>query len=333
MYLYLFCFIFLSFTSSAAFLLLCGYAFYFLLSFIEKKSLPAKEIELMIASLFFYLWSQLLFYKNVLLQEGIHFIWQNIPSPLLSSYYPPVSVSQAVIYLSLLPLLAGIYVIYTSLFRTKKPSSFFLISIVISTIFLTIIRIIPFKTALAFLGVLFAILFALFYGEISHYAEKTKLQPPHQRLIFWSIVILLLTTTVYPAISTAWQQDLPSEKEIAAFRWLESHTAKDQIILALVKEGHLLTYYSHRQNLLDDNFNLIDAQQRFHDLDLLYQTKFQTEALSLLEKHNIRYIMLTPAAQQQYHLKRLPYLTPRCFSSAYSDEVYIYESKCSLERT
>ena len=332
LYVYLIGFIFSSFTSSATFLLLVGFAIYVLLSFIERKKLPPIEIELMVVSLFFYIWSQFLFYKSTLIQEGVSFIWQNIPRDIIAAYFPTFSLLQALLLVSIIPFLGGIYVLYQALFQLKSQKSFLLISLVISTSALSWWRLIQFKTALAFFGLILAIFLASFIQDALSFLQKTKMYR-HKNILISLALIVLLATTAYPAITTALQQDRPTEKEVAAFQWLEQHTDEETTVLATVKEGHLLTYYSQRKDIIDDQFSLIpDVEQRFKDVNSLYITKFQTQALDLTDNYNVQYLVLTPAAQKLYLLKRMEYLTPECFSLAYNDEVKIYQVRCSLEK-
>src|SRR3989344_7505497 len=85
-YLYIASFLLLSFTSSATFLLIVGFGIYLLLSFIEGKRTARSELELIIFSLFFFIWIQFIFFKNVLVKQGIAFIWQNIPAQIIQEY-------------------------------------------------------------------------------------------------------------------------------------------------------------------------------------------------------------------------------------------------------
>ena len=73
-YAYLLSFFLLSVTSQNTYLLLIGFGIYLFLSVIEKKPLDLAEVELIIFSLFFFVWVQFLFFKDLFLQEGLSFI-------------------------------------------------------------------------------------------------------------------------------------------------------------------------------------------------------------------------------------------------------------------
>ncbi|HLC89252.1 MAG TPA: hypothetical protein VJG49_04420 [Candidatus Nanoarchaeia archaeon] len=329
-YLYIASFLLLSFTSSATFLLIVGFGIYLLLSFIEGKRTARSELELIIFSLFFFIWIQFIFFKNVLVKQGIAFIWQNIPAQIIQEYFPQISIFQSLILVSIVPFLIGILVVYRSLFQLKGQKAFLLISFVISTIILAWLRLIEFKLALTFFGIILAILFVLFYQDASSYIRSTKL-PRLKKYLTVILIVLLLLTTVYPAIKTALEQDTPKDHEIAAFQWLGQNTPENAAVLALLEEGHLVTYYAHRKNLIDDQFGLVkDVDKRFAAMNSLYITPFQTQALHLTDEYHIQYLTLTPTAQEKYGLDRFGYLTEECFELVHNQITKIYKVNCAL---
>ncbi len=332
LYVYLTSFFLLSFTSSAAALLLIGLGIYLLLSRIEGKVIPKAEAELVLTSLFFFLWVQFLFFKRTFLREGINFIWQNIPSPILTNYFPQFTIGQAIIAVSIVPFFAGIFVVYRALFRLKNQKSFLLISFVVSTTIVTWLRLIQFKLALAFFGVILAILFASFYRDFMLYLTKTKL---HRWIGLLSIVLIfILTATIIPpAVASAQQQATPSDTELAAFRWLRENTPTEATVLASLEEGHLVTWYAQRKNLMGDQFALIpDVEQRFQGLNALFTSSFLTEAIDLTDKYGINYLVFTSSTQKKYQLVRPKYYTTSCFERVYhQNETRIYRVRCSLQ--
>ncbi len=329
-YLYILSFLLLSITSPATVFLLIGFGIYFLLTLIERKKPDRAELELIAFSLFFFLWTQFIFFKENFLSQGISFIWRNIPPQIIYDYLPKISLPEAIVLVSMIPFMAGVYVAYRALFQLKNEKSFLLISFVISTTLLTWSRLISFQFSLTFFSIILAILFATFYHDGIIFLKKTKAPWLHKYLAL-ALVLFLIPTTVLPALNTALTQSTPSNTEIAAFTWLETNTAEDALIAAPVEEGHLITYFSQRKNVMDNNFALIDnAEERFTDLSNLYKTKFQTEAISLFTKYNIQYIIMTPLASQQYTIGRLQYITPDCFELVYKKEIRIYKTKCTL---
>src|SRR3989344_568749 len=333
LYLYLSTFIVLSFTSSATFLILVGFIIYLLLSFIENKKVNETERDAIIFSFFFYAWSQLLFFKEVLIKEGIGFIWQNVPPSIIQQYFPNTPLFQALVLVSIIPLLAGIYMVYKSLFKIKNQKAFLIISLAISTTLLTWLRLISYKISLVFFGVVLAILFSLFYNDLIEYLKKTKLAK-FRKIMIITLILILIITIAPSSISVAFQQDVPSNEDLQIFLWLRDNIGENSTILALLEEGHLITYISKKKNFMDDQFYLIpNVQEKFNDLNLIFTTSFQTQAINLLNKNNIDYIVLTKRAKDEHDLTRFKYIDPSCFERVHKGEVKVYKVRCTIEET
>ena len=334
-YVYTAVFFALCVTSPLAAIMLIGLGIYALLSLLEGKDIHREELEVILFSVFLYVWVQFLFFKKSLLQEGISFVWQNVPSTIIAQYFPKFSLGVALVLVSIIPFLAGAVVVYRSLFQLKNQRSFLLISLVLATSILTWLRLIRFRQSLAFFSVVLAVLFAVFYQDLEGYMQKTKLSSNLQRYLLPITLLILLFSTVLPAINTARLQDVPSSEEVQAFRWISENTPASTTVLATLDEGHLVTYYAKRKNLMDDRFMLVDdVEKRFQSLTSLFTTRFRTEALDLAGQYGVEYFVLTPSAKEKYQLKReLPYITRRCFDTVYQNETVIFKLKCELGPT
>ncbi len=338
LYIYIITFLISSLTSPVTFLLIMGFIIYILLSILESKKIDKAEVEVILFSFLFFVWIQFLFFKRLFAQEGLSFIWQNVPKAIISEYFPTISLPQAVVLVSVVPFLAGIYVVYRALFQLHNTRAFLLISFVISTSLLAWFRLIPFQISLMFFGVVLAILFSTFYEELRQYLAKTKFVKKNWLAV--CMVLLLIPTMFLPAALSASRSEItPTDNEILAFQWLADHTPEKAGVLARLDEGHLITYYSSRRNMIDDQFRLIkDVNSRFEDVNVLYHTTFQTQAIGLLDKYNIQYIVLTSHAQETEKLEKFRYLTKKCFDLVYNnfEENYdgggaqIYQNHCTI---
>jgi hypothetical protein len=333
LYLYLLCFIVLSFTTPATALILIGYVLYMIFSMLEGKRINWAELELMIFSLFFFLWAQFLFYKNTLLNEGLGFITQNIPQQIIEIYFPQVSIAQSLVLVGIIPFVLGIFVVYQSLFQLKTPKSFLLISLAISTTILSWFKLMEYTLALSFFAVIISILFAISHQEITDYLQKTKFSRWKNKLTT-VLIILTITTIIFPAIVHALNQDTPSNEEIEAFEWLNSNTIEKARIASSLKEGNLVTYYSQRKNIMDGRFNLIkDVNERFQNINAIYTTKFQTQALDIFDTYGTTHVVLTPKTKGHYQIEELDYVKGECFELIYDKETKIYKVKCEITKT
>ncbi len=337
MYSYILLLFLLCITSSATLLLLTGLGIYIILSFTEGKKIDRGELELILFSLFFFLWTQFIFFKKNFLNDGPSFIWHNIPTDIIQQYFPTFSLGTSIVLVSIIPFAIGIYVVYQSVFRLKSTKSFLLISFAISTALLTWFRLIQFKTALAFFGVLLAILFSLFYEELMTYLQKTKISSSHH---FFSISILLLLTAtmLYPAFNQSQSQDIPSASEVQAYRWLRENSALPSKVFSPLKQGHMITYYSQRPNFIDDQFALIpDVEKRIEYSNLLLTTPFETQALNIMDIYHLRYIVIPPFVKTSEKVTNTSltasYLNSNCFNKVYDNQTKIYYVTCALKET
>ncbi len=330
LYYYGLFFLLLNFTSSLTVLLILGFVVYLILTAVEGKRVKREQIDLIIFSFFFYVWLQLILFKKHFLNQGISFVFQNAPSEALANYFPSISITSAILLIGIIPFLAGIYVVYKSLFELKIRRLILLISLVVSTTILAWLRFIPFELSLSFFGLILSILFAVFYKDLLAFLRKTKIA---NREIGFKIVVigLLIISTVPLSISAAVAQDIPKQEELDAFVWLSQNSEAGAGVLALLEEGHIVSYKSQRLNVMDEEFLLADdVDTRFRDVQTLFNTPFQAPALELLEKYHIKYIVLTPRARNYYEIHDLPYRTADCFERIYKVETRIYKVNCLL---
>lgn len=330
-YIYVLSFLLISLVSSAAFLLIIGFLIYLILSFLEGKKISQPELEVMLFSLVFFIWIQFLFFKNLLLEQGVKFVWQNIPVQIIQQYFPKFSVLQAIVLVSAIPFLTGVYVVYRSLFKFKTTTFFLLISLVISTSALAWFRLIKFELSLAFFGIILAILFSSFYEEVIKFLPSTKMAHL-QRDLTIAVFCILLLSMIFPAVSTSITQEIPSAIDIAAFQWLKDGIPEDSKVAALLEEGHLITYYAKKKNVMDDQFGLVgNIENRFSDLGDVFTTNLQTHAIGLFDKYSVGYIVFSERAKERFHYSNFQYITPECYERVYDEGLKVYKIKCGLE--
>ncbi len=324
----------LFFSSTLSFVLIFGLLFYVLLANVEEQKIQKREKELIFFASVLFLWTQFLFFKEVFLSYGLQFIRGNIPPQIIFDYFPRISLVDALLLVGVVPLLGGMFFIYTSIFEEKRQSLFLLVSFAIASILLTGLRLVPFEVAISFLGLLFAILFSSFYEQLLSFYERTRFSSLHgsldkkikkkakrisSRFNFSStttllILIVLLPSLLFPALSVAHGQAVPSDAEVAFFQGIGENTRSGEVVLTDVQEGHLVSYLSQRKNVLDSNFQLIeDVENRVQDLGTIYSTPFQTQAVKLLEKYGVDYIVLSSSAKERFGREKIESIDNECF--------------------
>ena len=85
------------------------------------------------------------------------------------------------------------------------------------------------------------------------------------------------------------------------FDWIKENSLPDVTILAPLGKGHLITSRSGKRNVIDDNFLFApDTSERYRDVVTIYSTKSETDALKLIQKYNVDYILIPIETELEY---------------------------------
>ncbi len=316
----------------SAILSIIALGFYILVVRLEGLKQTREELELILFSTFIIIWSFLVVFKNPLLVHGPQVIWQNIPFQVLSKYFTEFNILEAIYYIGIVPFIFGIYIIYNYIFRKKDKKMYLLISFAISMLILLWLKLIQLKIGLIFLSVILTILFSKFFILSSDYLKKTKLHK-FTPLIYFLLFILIITTSFLPSITSAKEsiEKSVTTEEIKALEWIKLNTDKEDVILSTVEEGYMITAIAERKNIADPNFLLIeDADQRVTNIEQIYMTVFETEAINLLNKYDIKYIYFSDRAKNRFDIEEIKYIDEKCFDLVYDNKIKIYKSLCVI---
>ena len=120
---------------------------------------------------------------------------------------------------------------------------------------------------------------------------------------------------VLPGILAAAGEEVYQDKYLDSFKALSS-LAKDPIILSLPEDGHLITYFGMRKNVIDTQYMLVEADIRHSDVMDVYRTKFVTDALRVIKKYNVSYLIA--------HEDDRIFMDSACFSLEREGEILLY---------
>ncbi|MBU1205089.1 MAG: glycosyltransferase family 39 protein [Nanoarchaeota archaeon] len=318
----------------SAFLLIIALLLYLLFIRLEHLKQRRAELELIIFSTILVIWLNFVIYKNAFLVHGQFVIWQNIPKELLGQYFSQLNILNALFYIGIIPIVSGIYIIYKYIFKKKNRRIYLLMGFALSTLFLLWLRLIQLKVGLVFFGVILVLLFSKFYSDFILFIDKTRLS--RYKTIFIALIFFVfIFNSIVPTISytTRVIKETPSKNEIDAFLWLKNNSDEKDVVLASLDQGYLINAVAERKNVIDKNFLLIkDAEQRLENVRIIYTTHYETDAIPLLNKYNIKYIVLSKRSMSDYDITDLNYRTDeKCFELVYDKEVKIYKSLCKME--
>jgi hypothetical protein len=331
LYRYLILLFLLPFVSTSAALVALGFLVYILFIRLEEFKQKRAELEIIAFSIFFLTWIFFIMYKKAFLFHGASVIWENIPKEMLANYFKETSLVKAIYQVGFIPLIYGIYSVHYHIFTKRDRKVYLLISFAFSIALLLWFKLIELELGMMFLAIVLALLFGYLYASFFNYLRKTRISKLSWIFVL-SFIVTFFLTSVIPSIydANAALEDSPSTKEIRALNFLRD--MPDGAVLALVSEGHLITAIAQKENVADPNFLMIDdADQRYNDIKKIYTTPFKTDAIGLLNKYNVKYMLFSDSAKEQFGIEEIKYIDDECFKPIFEDKVEIYESVCKLK--
>ena len=272
---------------------LLGLAFFLLLWRLEVGRVQKKDVEIFLFTLFFTSWYMLIIFKQAFQIHGSRVIWQNIPTAHLASTFSQVTLLSAITSIGLVGLIAGAVAAYDGLTKTRRKPIALLASMVVAAGLLTWFKLVALKAGLALLGVLLAILSAYGLQLLVRYVQKTKLA----RFSWWiiGIILLIAITATLPMLVLPSASPTPGSAELDVLTWARDHLDAHAVMLASPTEGSFIAYVGQVQNVADDDYLLIPrVEERMSDMREAYRSFFTTDALSVMQKYGVTYILVSP---------------------------------------
>jgi len=319
--------------SSITFLLLISMVGYLVLAKLENFRMKKNELEVTMFSIFFFLWLQILVYKNAFLFHGAAIIWQNIPVQILADYFAGTNIVKVISLIGAIPLTYGVYSISHYLFDEKNKNAYILISMAFSAALLVWLKLITTEPGMLCLGITMAILFSRFYQFVFDELKITRLNRFY-RPIWAAFIFIFIFSSVVPSAYYAGRaaENSLSIRDISAMQWIKINTPPDSVILSTPGEGNLITALAKRRNTADSDYLLIpNINKRFKDIKNIFTAYYSADAARLLNENGIDYIYFSDRARQEFKIKGLNFADDNtCFRPVYDfdGKVQIYEVLC-----
>ena len=307
-----------------SFLFSLSLIFYLLLINTESIHITRAKKEVIVFAFFAILLINFFLYREALIRYGTNIIWLNIPGSLFDDYFN-FNIIEVLYLLGIIPLIFGVIGIYTGLFKKKDPDILLLSSFMLSTLLLMALKLINLEVGVLFLSLPLLIASSKTLSNLYYYFSITKFAKykKHFNLILFVLIIIL---SLIPSFLIA--TSLPNyELEKDRFTWIKLNTEPNSVVLAPYDMGNILTYYSERKNVVDNNFLLApNVDERLSDAELIYKSGFEVKALELVEKYKINYIYTSPEILNRYNLVKIPYVDDsNCFEPVAEN---VYKVKC-----
>jgi len=315
----------LSLIHPASLFFILSLIFYLILSNTESLFISKYKREIMTFSSFLILIINFLIYKNEFLKYGFDIIWQNIPNSLFSSYFQNINVLEAIYLIGLLPIILGSLGIFFGLFKEKDDPIILLTSAILTTLLLLSMKILNIQIGFLFLSIFMTIISSLTILKIYNYLSLTKFSGLKKSITF-IILISVLILSIIPSYFAA--NSLPNyDPQINSFKWIKDNTLNNSTILAPMELGNILTANSERKNVMDTNFLLArNTEERFNDINIIYNSFSKIKALESLRKYNVNYIYFDDYAKKKYEIDKIRYIDDeKCFKEIKND---VYKVIC-----
>ncbi len=320
-------------TSAAAAIVVPALIIYFAISKLLGITLSRKENEASFLVLFAILWVLFLLFKGSFEVHGFLAIFQNTPERIFASYFSGITINEVIAKIGFIPLALGVSAIYSRIFRPQEKESYLIVSFVFIIFLLLWQRLLELGFALLILSILLAVLSSYSIRDAMKYLSKTKIH--HARAdAYIAFLFIFMISMLIPSLSFASKEvSLSKDTDILlASHWIAEVSAEDAKVVSSPKSGHLIDYVSGRKPILTESYlRYNDANLIYNDIHKIYTTPFVTDALQLLNKHSVKYIILDSTAKREFSIEGLRYAEDKCFSETSFGTVKVYEVKCVLK--
>lgn len=338
-------------TSLAAIFVVPTLMLYLILDKILGLHPQRKESELILLAIFVIPWATFIFFKKPFEIYGLAAIYGNVPERIMGTFFSTISIPQAIAAIGILPLLLGVFAIYLKIFNPdeKDRSAHMIISFVIIISLALWQRMIELEFALTLLGISLAVLAALSFKDLMNFIKKTKLSK-EKDLIIASLIFLFILTLLFPAISHGYnvEKSLDKSSLISALEWIRQDVELDEslniinssekTIISSPIEGYIIKYFTGVRPVLDESFLLVEKSNAiYEDIYKIYTTPFETDALLLLNRHNVRYIILDDTVRAEFSISDVKYANDKsCFQKVFptnessDNTTIVYKVGCFL---
>lgn len=319
---------FLSLLHPVAVLFSLGLFVYYLLSLSENIKIDSLKGEAMAFNFVSTSFIQFLIYKKAFLEYGFSVIWHNVPGQILGSYFD-FDIFSMLYRMGALTLIFGLIGIIWGLIK-KKDKMIVMCGFALATLILLWLRLLEPRIGMIFLSIALVVASAFTLNIFLSYLGKTKL--PNYRLSFIIIILGLITLSLavpsFVSASKYVEENVPTDYEILVLEWIKENALPDVTIAAPLGKGHIITAVAGKRTVLDDNFLLApQTTERHGDIEKLYLTKSEVEALEIIAKYNIDYVFI-PIETELKHGKIKWIDDESCFKGIFFGTPKVYQVVC-----
>ncbi|MBR9676427.1 hypothetical protein GOV05_05445 [Candidatus Woesearchaeota archaeon] len=312
---------FLIILSPLSLILILGLLFNQILTKIDGLRTNKKEVEIFIVSFFFYLWYYFLIYKQVVFETGFLILRQNIPFVLQQDYFLTPTPLMVFFLVGVIPFIIGMFSTYLVSVKEKIPQANILASTIIILVFGSFLNIISINALTISLGILLGVISCVGVKKLIDSFVNAKV-PLLKTLVTLTLIILVIPSLLSSLkIGEDLIRDTITTQEVETFMWIDKELDDNAVILSSVYDGHLISYFSKRPNVVDSNFLMAqNIDQVWKDVRTVYTTLFYSDSARLAFEFGATHILVNKNTQKVYEFSDLPSFDEACYKEVYTNK-------------
>lgn len=273
---------------SSAMLFAVAVCIFLLMNISEGLQLAKLDIQALFYSLLAVVFVNLVLYRDLFLVYGLDLVANlGLMEGLLDN-----SVGGIVFNLGLLVLFLGCFGFYIGILKKKHIVVYFLGAVFLSVLLLFMINLLSFEDSLIYLIICLCLVSCVGLDYLYDYFSDFRWK--YTKIVFVIVITLLFfSLSYYPAVKLVKGLNPVSSEKIEDFTWLKENSNPDDVVLSLIDDGHLITYFAERKNVVDNNLlGVNDVQERLEDTKTIYKGWYFAKAREYLKSYNIKWIYM-----------------------------------------
>src|SRR3989344_4308998 len=279
---------------------------FLLMNISEDLQLERIEIETLFFSILSVIFINLVLYRDLFLEYGLDLL-ANF-GLIEGAFLFDRGIGSFLFYLGILVLFLGSFGFYIGILKKKHVVVYFLGAVFLSVLFLFIINLLSFEDSLIYLILCLCLVSCVGLDSLFNYFENFRWKYTVPFLVL-TLCLLFVGLSFYPAVRLVEEIKPVALEKIEDFIWLRDYSNEGDVVLSLIDDGHLISYFSERKNVVDNNLlGAKDAQERLDDIRIIYKGWYFAKAKEYIKGYNIKWIYM-PKDLLVYGISDLSYVS------------------------
>jgi len=243
------------------------------------------------------------------------------------------SITEIISSIGIIPVILGVIGIYLVLQKKNSREIIFISSFIILLIVFTVLKLINQYFGLIMTSLGLIIISGFTINEFEKFISISKLKKILSFFYIFIILIFIITSVVPSFIGGALKsQDVMTENDFEVLNWIKSNTPEDSIIFSLNDESYLISYFSNRKTIFNNDAFNSDLIDKVKDSEKVYSLSMNTETLRILSYYNSNYIFISSKTLETMTKISFEKFSDHCYDKEFfSKDSRIYKIMCTIK--